>query len=146
MANGFTKDNVHLAHFKAEINKASNRYVRAVKAKDSMKGAKYQEEIDYLSQQWDKLNGHGVPPVERVLGQEPTKGETQQMQNNNCDGSGPHTEGTVKLLRSGGDSNLILCRACWEHEVDWRRRRNLELDASFRWDLPEWSTGEIYGE
>jgi hypothetical protein len=35
------------------------------------------------------------------------------MGNFNCCGAGPHEAGTVKVMPSGGDSNLILCRPDW---------------------------------
>ncbi len=43
---------------------------------------------------------------------------------NYCDGSGPHTDGAVKVLSIGGSGNAILCHSCWNRELDYRRERN----------------------
>lgn len=63
---------------------------------------------------------------------------------NNCDGSGPHVEGTVKLLPTGGGGNAILCRACWIREVQWRAERNRTLGDFAKFDLPTWDSGKVY--
>jgi hypothetical protein len=60
---------------------------------------------------------------------------------NNCDGSGPHQSGVVKILPTGGDGNAILCRACYEREMAWRRMRNEELREAGRFEIPWW--GEL---
>jgi hypothetical protein len=67
------------------------------------------------------------------------------MLNSNCDGGCClRSEGEVRVLPTGGSSNLILCRACYEHELAWRRERNRELGAAFKFELPTWDSLEIY--
>lgn len=67
--------------------------------------------------------------------------------NPNCDGDHCVSErGEVRVLPTGGDSNAILCRACFDHEISYRTERNLELDESCRFALPEWSHLTVYGQ
>jgi hypothetical protein len=66
------------------------------------------------------------------------------MQNPNCDGSGPCTPGQVRVLPTGGDSNGILCRACYGREIQFRKERNKELGKSCQFDLPAWDTLKVY--
>jgi len=73
------------------------------------------------------------------------------MKNPNCDNDKcrvPHSE--VRVLPTGGrgdnQSNLILCQACFEHEIRFRVQRNRELAKDCRFDLPSWESLEIYGE
>jgi hypothetical protein len=66
------------------------------------------------------------------------------MPNPNCDGGGPHAPGEVRLLSTGGDSNAILCHACYLRELQWRRIRNLELAEHMKFKLPAWSELEPY--
>lgn len=69
------------------------------------------------------------------------------MANNpNCDGSGPCRLGEVRVLPSGGDSNLILCRNCFNSEIRYRIDRNNSLAKENRFDIPHWSSLKIYGE
>ena len=70
--------------------------------------------------------------------------EEEEMHNVNCDGSGPHAAGTMRLMPTGGGGNLILCRACWQRELEYRRERNCVVASPFT--LPTWEEGEIYGE
>ena len=73
--------------------------------------------------------------------------EEEKMTNDNCDGSGPHAAGTVRLMPTGGDGNLILCRACWRRELSYRRERNrVVADPCSLFPEPCWEEGEIYGE
>ena len=53
--------------------------------------------------------------------------------------------GEVRVLPTGGDSNLILCRLCFEREIQFRRSRNLELGTAFKFDLPLWIDLTVYG-
>lgn len=69
-----------------------------------------------------------------------------QIENSSCGGSGPHSAGEVRALPTGGDSNAILCRACFNHEITFRKDRNSELDESARFDLPAWEDLKAYGE
>jgi hypothetical protein len=64
------------------------------------------------------------------------------VKNYNCDGSGPHTSGEVRLLPTGGGGNAILCRSCFEHEILYRRYRNESNGAEF--DLPTWASLKVY--
>jgi len=67
------------------------------------------------------------------------------MHNPNCDGDHCRSNvGDVRLLPAGGDSNLILCRGCYEHELTWRRSRNRELGTAAQFDLPAWETLTVY--
>ena len=63
---------------------------------------------------------------------------------NNCDGSGPHASGEVRLLPTGGDGNLILCQKCFEYELSWRRERNRGLAPFAQFSLPTWESAKIY--
>lgn len=66
--------------------------------------------------------------------------------NPNCDGSHCwHSHGEVRVLPAGGSSNLILCRACYEHELSFRRERNRDLGTAFKFELPTWDSLEVYG-
>jgi len=67
-----------------------------------------------------------------------------RARNNNCDGDHCRVEtGEVRVLPYGGGGNLILCRACYEHEIRWRKERNREVWSAF--DLPAWESLRIYG-
>lgn len=74
--------------------------------------------------------------------------QTNQMtknQNPNCDGANcKFSRGQVKVLPSGGDSNSILCRACFDFEMDYRRERNKELSKESQFDLPKWEDLKNY--
>ena len=63
-------------------------------------------------------------------------------ENDNCDGAGPHTEGEVRYLPANARAGHILCRACFGHEIVWRRLRNREVANPF--DLPSWAELEVY--
>jgi len=63
---------------------------------------------------------------------------------NNCDGSGPHTDGDVRVMPTGGDGNLILCRQCWENELAYRRDRNRSLGAFAQFDIIAWNDAKVY--
>jgi len=61
--------------------------------------------------------------------------------NPNCDGNHcRQANGEVRVLPSGGDSNLILCLECFCHEMDWRKERNRER--AFR--IPTWNSLKVY--
>ena len=66
------------------------------------------------------------------------------LENNNCDGSGPHSGPEVRTLPTGGDSNAILCHRCYAREIAWRMSRNADLEKSARFDLPKWSDLKVY--
>ena len=65
--------------------------------------------------------------------------------NNNCDGG--HclsNKGEVRRLPTGGDSAAILCRACFGHELRFRRDRNRDLSEAAKFALPAWNDLEVY--
>ena len=65
--------------------------------------------------------------------------------NPNCDGVNCISEvGEVRLLPTGGDSNAILCKACFNHEIRWRVERNKDLGITFQFKLPKWEELKIY--
>jgi hypothetical protein len=65
--------------------------------------------------------------------------------NVNCDGAGPHKAGQVRVLSTGGDGNLILCRYCFNREIAFRRDRNRELPVENRWDVEiTWDSLPLY--
>ena len=67
------------------------------------------------------------------------------MDNPNCDGNGPHSLWhEIRVLPTGGASNLNLCRLCHSREILWRAERNCELSADNTFDLPEWDSLQIY--
>lgn len=68
-------------------------------------------------------------------------------QNPNCDGG--HCTlptGEVRVLPTGGDSNAILCRACFDHELRYRKGRNGMLADDCKFDLPAWASLKVYGQ
>jgi len=66
------------------------------------------------------------------------------MNNNNCDGSGPCGMGEVRVLPTGGDSNAILCRRCFNREIAFRQDRNRDLAKDCQFDLPSWESLKVY--
>jgi len=64
--------------------------------------------------------------------------------NNNCNGSGPCLGETVKVLPTGGDGNAILCLACFNREMIWRRTRNLDLAEENKFQIKKWNDLKIY--
>ena len=63
---------------------------------------------------------------------------------NNCDGSGPHAVGDVRVMPTGGDGNLILCLCCWLKENTYRIERNRELGKFAQFDIIEWQNAKRY--
>ena len=70
--------------------------------------------------------------------------ERAQGGNNDCNGSGPHTPGEVRVMPYGGGGNDILCRACWQRALAYRRDRNRELGDFAQFKLPAWETAKVY--
>lgn len=67
------------------------------------------------------------------------------MKNNNCDNDKcTKSDGEVRLLPTGGSSNAILCRTCFEHEIQFRKERNKELGSTFKFKLPAWEDLKVY--
>ena len=63
-----------------------------------------------------------------------------------CDGGFCRSNKAQELRRlpTGGEGAAILCQACYQQEMGWRRDRNKELDADVRYDLPTWESLEVY--
>lgn len=65
--------------------------------------------------------------------------------NPNCDNDKCNSpNGQVRVLPSGGDSNLILCRSCFEYEIRYRKERNRELSKDCQFKLPKWEDLKVY--
>tara|TARA_Y100000310_G_scaffold54162_1_gene49692 strand:+ start:717 stop:1352 length:636 start_codon:yes stop_codon:yes gene_type:complete len=64
--------------------------------------------------------------------------------NNNCDGGGPHTSGTVKLYPIGGGGNLILCHRCWARENRYNAERGRETGCPENFPQVDWRTANVY--
>lgn len=64
--------------------------------------------------------------------------------NPNCDGSGPHDKGEVRVLPLSEDGNLILCLYCYNAEMRYRRDANKTLPLDLKYDTPAWNTLEVY--
>ncbi len=66
------------------------------------------------------------------------------IENTNCDKTkctSSHSE--VRLLPYGGGGNMIVCKACYEHEMEYRHDRNKETRED-RFLLPEWEDLKVY--
>jgi hypothetical protein len=72
----------------------------------------------------------------------------REVHNPNCDGSHCRSEtGEVRVLPTSRDphgGNIILCRSCLAHEVQWRKERNKDLAEEARFPLPSWESLEVY--
>lgn len=67
--------------------------------------------------------------------------------NPNCDGgfgANHSVNPQVRVLPTGGDSNLIVCRLCYQKEINFRRERNLTLSDDAKFDLPSWESLKVY--
>jgi len=54
-------------------------------------------------------------------------------------------EGEVRLLPTGGDSNAIVCKSCYQHEIDWRQDMNdTERDYDEQFAIPAWESLKVY--
>ena len=63
----------------------------------------------------------------------------------NCGGLRCVTDiGEVRLLPTGGESNAILCFACYNYEMNWRKERNEDLGDLEQFDIPLWNSLKIY--
>ena len=59
----------------------------------------------------------------------------------NCDGDKcTDSKGEVRTYPLGGGANLILCRACWEFENSYRRRRVTTAEPQ-----QDWHKAKVYG-
>lgn len=67
------------------------------------------------------------------------------MKNPNCDGDHcTQEDGEVRVLPVGGGGNVILCKDCFRHEMEYRRQTNQALTGTSRYDTPEWSELPVY--
>lgn len=67
------------------------------------------------------------------------------MNNPNCGGGRcRQNTGEVRVFPTGGDSNAILCRACFDYEIQSRRERNAKLGQFAQFKLPAWDACEVY--
>lgn len=67
------------------------------------------------------------------------------VKNPNCDNDKCRSEeSAVRILPYSGGGNLILCRACFDHEIAYRRERNHQLTDDCKFLLPTWESLEIY--
>lgn len=67
------------------------------------------------------------------------------MKNPNCDNDKcTEANGETRVLPTGGDSNAILCFACYLHEMRFRRERNRDLAKENQFALPAWRDLKIY--
>lgn len=66
-------------------------------------------------------------------------------QNPNCDNNRcTSSTGPVKLYRFAyGGSNGILCKACFEYENAYRKKRNQQVGEE-RWEIQSWDKAEPY--
>jgi len=73
----------------------------------------------------------------------------ENMSNNpNCDGSGPHAAGEVRILPVSANpdhGNMILCRNCYHREIAYREDCNKTLASNDQFALPVWDSLKIYG-
>lgn len=61
---------------------------------------------------------------------------------NNCDGD-HETKGEIRRLPISGGANALVCKACFERELIWRRDRNDSLSFTSRFSLPMWEELEV---
>ena len=67
------------------------------------------------------------------------------VHNPNCDGDRcTHEKGEVRVHPTGGDSNAILCRECFQYEMAYRRIRNRDLGNAFQFKLCKWEDLRVY--
>jgi len=70
------------------------------------------------------------------------------MHNPNCDGEHCLSEvGKVKVVPIGANpdsGNLLLCRGCFFHEMQWRHQRNRELEPSAQFPVLLWEELSVY--
>jgi hypothetical protein len=70
-----------------------------------------------------------------------------QPHNPMCDGSHCRSDsGPVKVYPLGGGGNLILCRACFNHENAYRLIKGDKYKSQENWPLIDWSEAKPYPE
>lgn len=52
--------------------------------------------------------------------------------------------GEVRVLSVGKMSNAILCRNCFNHEMQWRKERNRDLGDFAKFDIVKWTDLKVY--
>lgn len=50
----------------------------------------------------------------------------------------------IRVLPTGGSSNALLCKACYQQEIYFRKFRNLELDKANQFKIPNWLDLKVY--
>lgn len=50
----------------------------------------------------------------------------------------------IRVLPTGGDSNILCSKRGYFREIAYRKERNLELGDSFKFKLPAWEDLKIY--
>lgn len=70
-----------------------------------------------------------------------TKQEATKAQRH-CDGSGPHTAGTVRKIPYGSSGgNMILCRSCYGNELRYRVER---MRQGHKETVASWESFDVY--
>ena len=72
---------------------------------------------------------------------------TTMAKNYNCDGS--HcikSDSEVRLYPLGGGANLILCKACFRHENDYRHTMERTFQRPDDWPRVDWDKAKPYPE
>jgi hypothetical protein len=72
--------------------------------------------------------------------------------NNNCDNDKCKSDtGEVRVLPTSADGNAILCQACFDHEIRFRRQENHRLGfmkdgfpTADAYELPKWDSLKVY--
>lgn len=74
------------------------------------------------------------------------KAVSQEVHNPMCDSDQCQCDkGQVRSLPYSADGNILLCYHCYQHEVEFRKERNKELEPSCQLSLPAWESLKIYG-
>lgn len=60
--------------------------------------------------------------------------------NNKCVSSSSE----VRVLPTGGDGNMIVCRACFNYEINYRKDRNKKLGKDNQFKIPNWEDLQVY--
>lgn len=67
------------------------------------------------------------------------------MKNPNCDNDKcVNATGQVRVLPIGGGGNLIVCQACFNHEMNYRKEVNQKHKISNEFDIVVWNDLKIY--
>jgi hypothetical protein len=67
--------------------------------------------------------------------------------NPGCDGNACKLPGgQLRIMPIYGEESLILCKDCYNAEIEFRKYSNKYLPTSASWDLPDWHSLAIYKE